>query len=450
MKKALLISSLLFGVATSAFAVTSNSVEIDIKELEYNRPNRGIGFAGDLKFTKVNMFRDGMVLALDNKDSHFDSQIFVRPTFIGIKSPVLQLGFSLENEILASIERATLDKSRVVINDRYFIFSADEFNYKDDSTTLTLNDFRFFCSSHESYQAGSIEGIIAGCLTDSNVNAKKEGGTSSATVVYKSGPDETSKGMKLEGNVKSMEVSSNNIKAKLEKAKIEVDGYKISSKEVAVSCAKDPDKLELDTEKLEKDCLSEISIGIPELHVVDSKEGTEFDLSIQKLDIKNEEIDFESRWTAMSDEKSRTHLLNLDLDCGLAEDIEVFDLQSVIGECLTKGSIDVSHIITEEIKRGTPTVRLNSKDATVTGLKLRMKGHKLVLDAKVFALFKLMTIHMEADVAHDKRAGLLELNLTKVKLPLGIRSPKMMLKLIKKYMVSETVKVSNNRIYIQF
>ncbi len=471
MKKALLISSLLFAVSTKAATAPSNSIEIDIKDMKYKKPNRGVGFAGELKFTKVNMYRDGMVLALDNKGEIFNSQIFVRPTFIGFKSPYTSVGFAMEEGGLSDIDSGGLKNSRIVINDRYFSFSGEEFTYKDKTTDLLLKGFRYYCSSHDKYEAGSTEGIIAGCLTDSTLNAAKEGGVSGAKIIYNE-TGENADEIQFQGDVKQVKVASQRIHASLTKIDLKAGDMKIIAGGAEVNCGKDEENLEINTDKLLKDCINDVAVKVPKLNMSDEKEGTSFELDVDNLVIKEERLKFNSNMTTLTDEEGRTGLLNLNVDCHMHEEADIFDVQTIVGECLKSGSINISNIVDQEYKKKKSRKRsfkrrrdfqdmfdksmtkkldaIDEDDASVRNIVINMQNHKIALEARVKVLFKFFTVRMEADIEHNKDAGELVLTMTKAKLPLGIKSKKLMLFFIKKFMVSETVQVHNKKIYIKF
>jgi len=474
MKKFILVSSLLMGVSASVNAAPSNSIEIDIKEMKYQKPNRGVGFAGDLKFTKVNMFRDGMVLALDNKGEIFNSQIFVRPTFIGFKSPYTSVGFAMEEGAMADIESASLKDSRVVINDKYFSFAGELFKYKDKTTDLELSGFRYFCSSHEKYEAGSVDGIIAGCLTDSALNAKVEGGLSGAKIVYNASPETPEdEEIRFQGDIKSVKVLSESITAQLSKVEVKAGDMTVTTGATNVTCGKDGENLEIDADKIQKDCLNNVSLNVPSLIMKDEKEGSTFELDVEKLVIKEERLNFHSNQTAISDEEGRTGLLGLDVDCHIGEDTDVFDVQSIVGDCLKSGKIFVGDLVDQENKKKKKSRKrkfgrrkaftdifdessnknlgnIDEDDASVRNIKITIENNKVWLSAKVKVLFKFFTVRMEADIEHNRAGEELVVKLTKAKLPLGIKSKKLMLFFIKKFMVSETIEVHGKNIHIKF
>ena len=116
MKKIILLSSLL--LASQVYAENKLSVDLTIDNLKFQRPVKGVGKAGILVFKTANVNNNGIVLNLNNVNNFFDSQIFIRPTFLGFTTQFGNYGFTLEeNSIFNAINLIELQNSKLILDD---------------------------------------------------------------------------------------------------------------------------------------------------------------------------------------------------------------------------------------------------------------------------------------------------------------------------------------------
>lgn len=108
----------LFMISFNTFADSKITVDVSIDKFNFVKPQRGVGKAGDLVFKYANIVNQGIILNVNNTNNFFDSQIFIRPTFLGFTTQFGNYGFNLEEKnIFSDLNKTQLSNAKLILDD---------------------------------------------------------------------------------------------------------------------------------------------------------------------------------------------------------------------------------------------------------------------------------------------------------------------------------------------
>ena len=141
LKKLLII---IYGfLSLSAIANTKLSIDLSIDKLNFQKPQKGVGKAGNLIFKSANVNNSGVVLNINNVNNYFDSEIFVRPTFLGFTTQFGNFGFPLEaNSVINKLNKTELQNSKLIFDDNQLNLSGEYFSFFNIDSNVKLKKFR--------------------------------------------------------------------------------------------------------------------------------------------------------------------------------------------------------------------------------------------------------------------------------------------------------------------
>jgi hypothetical protein len=458
---ALLLPQLLHADPDIGPKLFKNSLDMTITHMDYKRPESGVGFAGKAVFSKMVMFKDDMTMSLDNSESIFDSQIFIRKNFVGFKGGFTNIGFSLdEDHTLGMIKNGSINESRLNMNAKRIHMSANMMKIQLNHVHLGLDRFRLYCKKHLDYSDISSEAFIAACFNNATLNALKEGEASPAKVkFYKQGTLEEK--VLIDTKLNSLEVVDDQILIKGGISQIDIIGlYLINTGKYSLQCNKKREILEFSSEELIANCQSGVNIDTDQMNISNRVSGTSFIINPKTIQIRDEQLTLVTPRLEVIDRQERTILHNMRMNCFKSRETDPLELDNVISECLSYSKITVDKIDTSGSNKSTElaeidgqdtyellesagfgTKRKGSSSAKVKNLILSVENSRLRLSAKVHFLFKHFKVKLEAKLQYEKEDDVIQLELTKAKLPFGISSKKILLFLIKKFMVSENLTI---------
>ncbi|MBT3236070.1 MAG: hypothetical protein HN353_08980 [Bdellovibrionales bacterium] len=445
----------------------NNALDMTISQIDFKRPDSGVGFAGKAAISKLLMFKDDMTMSLDNKENIFDSQIFIRKNFVGFKGRYTNIGFSLaEGHTLDMIRNGDATDSRVNMNAKRIHISAKHMNIQLNHIHLGLEKFRLYCKKHLDYPDISSESFVAACLNSSTLNAKNEGEISPVRIkFYNQGTSDEK--VVIDTKLDSLEVVDNNISLKGADSKIDIiDNYLIQTGKFKLNCDKKGEILEFNSAELISKCQSGVDIVTNQLNVENRISGTSFVINPETIQIREAQFTLNAPRLEIVDPKEKTVLHNLQMSCFKDKETDALELDNVIDECLTSANINIERIDTagnnkiNELHNGSgPSLRdlletagfdtnKGTSKAKVKDLAASVSNSKLKLAARVHFLFKHFKLRVEGDLEYNREQDLLKLVPTKVKLPFGISSKKILLFFVRKFMVSESVTVVDDVVHI--
>ena len=244
MKKLFLVLSLV--VSSNVMAKNNLSAEVVIDDLQFQKPDQGVGSAGSLVFKSAKVNNSGMAININNVNKIFDSKIFMRPTFLGFTTQFGDFGLTLEeNNPLTSVQSMQIHNSNLILDDNQLNLSGEHFKFINTDADVQLKNFRLYCqniiSESQDEEGAPPSNIITNCLNYLTLN-----GTSTPENVFSDleyiGVDiKTGDKMSVQAKVKSFDIRKNSLAMNLTAPKtVSNDSYTISADSINMSCAKDP------------------------------------------------------------------------------------------------------------------------------------------------------------------------------------------------------------------
>ena len=429
-------------LSVSAIAESKISVDVGIDKLTYVKPPKGVGKAGILIFKNANVTNNGIVLNVNNVNNYFDSEIFVRPTFLGFTTQFGNYGFAIdEKSIINSLNQTELQNSKLVLDDDQLNLSGEYFSFINPGLSVKVKNFRLYCQSMAS--SGMVDApsndMMKNCFNFLTLNGSYTQNNQAAFLEYE-GFDKGDK-MLAQVNVRSFDLRKNQINANLLSVKtVSNDSYIISANELNASCAKDEDLQSLDFEKIKKACFNQLKVAPVKISLVDQKQKSNFNLDIKDLTIKDKMAYFALNSGALSDTTSTTSINNLLLNCKKSEDTDLLDLTQVLQDCLTYGRVSIANVGSSKPD--------DKKDSAIKNIIISSTNGAAVIQAVVKFLGISAKVAIYGNIVLNEAQRKLIITVTDTKLPLGINSVKLVMYFLKKTIVSKDVQIQNNVITV--
>lgn len=426
-------------------ADTKLSVDVSIDKLTFQKPPKGVGKAGVLIFKTANVNNNGIVLNINNVNSYFDSQIFVRPTFLGFTTQFGNYGFALEaDSVINALNQTELQNSKLVLDDNQLNLSGEYFSFINPDSSVKLKTFRLYCQSainngsSESMDAPSND-MMANCFNFLTLNGSYAPNNEAASLEYEG----IAKGEKsfLQAQIRSFDLRKNQINANLISARaVSNDSYFINATEVNLNCAKDEDLKSLDFDKIKKACLNKLKIAPLKASLIDKLAKSTFNLDIKDITVKDKIVYFALNNGALSDATSTTYIDNLLLNCRKELDTDLLDLTQTLRDCVSYGRVSIA-----EVKSTKP----DQKDSAIKNIAVSSANGDLIVqaEAKFLGIKAKVSIYGKVALAEAKKQ--LIITVTDTKLPLGLNSVKLLMYFLKKNLISKDIFIQNNVITIQ-
>lgn len=444
MKKLFLVCSLI--VSSSVMAKTNLSAEVSVEDLQFQKPNQGIGAAGVLIFKSAKVDSGGMTVNLSNVNKIFDSQIFVRPTFLGFTTQFGDFGLTLEeNNALSSVQSMKLQKSNLLLDDNQMNLSGELFKFVNTDTDLQLKNFRLYCQSAvlEALDDGELPplDIISRCLNYLTLNGTSVPDNVYSDLEYKGIDLKTNDKMNVQAKVKTFDIRSNSIAMNLSALKsVSNDSYTINSDNLVMSCAKDSELKSFDINKMALDCSNQLKVSPAKVVIADQKAKSNFNLDIKDVSIKDKKANFNLNSGTLSDPASTTYITAMALICQKEMETNILELNQVLKDCLSYSRISIA-----EVKSTKPS---GGQASSVKKIAVSSNSNKMVIQADVNILGFMNRVSLSANATLNETKKQLILNVTDAKLPLGMTSVKMLMYFLKQTIISKGVTYENNNIII--
>lgn len=448
MKNFILLTMAFLSVTT--FAETKISVDLSIDKLQFQKPPKGVGRAGTMVFKTANVNNNGIVLNINNVNNYFDSQIFIRPTFLGFTTQFGNYGFALEQDsIFNSIVNTELTNSKLLFDDVQLNLSGEAMNFMNSDTSLKLQKFRVYCQSSapvEPETPGAVTtpstDMVKSCLSFMTLNGNYVPGNESAALEYEGLDAKTGDKTFVKTLVRSVDLRKTEINASLLATKtVSNDSYFINASNVELNCAKDEDLSAPDFDKIKSACLNRMKLGPLKANIVDKVAKSTFNLDVKDITVKDKILYFTLNSGALSDATSTTSLFNVLLNCKKEKDTDLLELTDVLSDCTAYSRISIG-----EIRNSKPD---DKKDSSIKNIAINANNNALVTTAEVKFLGVTARVSIYGNVTLDKAKKQLFITVTDTKLPLGINSVKLLMYFLKKNLISKDIAINNNVITIQ-
>lgn len=417
-------------------AETKLSADLIIDDLQFERPVKGVGRAGTLIFKSANINNNGIILNLTNVNKIFDSQIFLRPTFLGFTTQFGNYGFTLEeSSTLAAIKTIQLQNSNFILDDNQLNLSGEHLKFVNTDTNLLLKKFRLYCQSSVNND------LVTSCLNYLTLNGTNTAENVYAAIDYKGVNLVTGDKTELLAKVKTVDIRKTNLSISMNGLKsVSNDSYIINADTVNLKCAKDPSLTTFDTTKITKDCLNNLKIAPLKASLVDNEAKSTFNLDVKDIAVEKKIVYFALNSGTLSDPVSTTFINDLLLNCRKETDTDLLELNQVINDCVTYARINIG-----EVKSTKPD---DNKGSSIKKIAVNSDSGKMLIQADVKIVGFTSRVSIYANAGFNQATGKLTLTVTDTKLPLGFTSVKLLMYFLKKNLISKDVTYQNNNIII--
>ncbi|MGZ3808258.1 MAG: hypothetical protein ACXVCE_09235 [Bacteriovorax sp.] len=431
----------------NTFSETKLSVDMTIDKLQFQRPPKGVGLAGVLSFKNANVNNNGIVLNINNVNNYFDSQIFVRPTFLGFTTQFGNYGFALEDgSLINSINLTEIHNSKLILDDNQLNLAGESFNFINPDASVKLHNFRLYCqspvlsTSAEKESPAPAEDMMKNCFSFLTLNGSSVPGNEFASLEYE-GTDKVSGDKSfIQTKVRSFDLRKNQINANLTNFKsASNDSYFINASEVNLNCAKDEDLKEFDAEKMKKACLNQLKLAPLKANLIDKAAKSTFNLDIKDVTVKDKIVYFTLNSGALSDTQSTTTINNLLLNCKKETDTDLLNLTQVLRDCTSFARLSIG-----EVKSTKP----DKKDSSIKNIAINSNNNSLIIQADTKFLGLTSRVSIYGNVTLNEAKKQLTITVTDTKLPLGLNSVKLLMYFLKNNLISKDISILNNIITI--
>jgi hypothetical protein len=446
----LLIVSLSCAFSSNLFAENKLSLDLTLDHLQFQKPLKGVGRAGLMNFKYANITNNGIVLNINNENSFFNSQIFLRPTFLGFTTQFGNYGLTIEDETMFNlVDSLELKNSKLILDDNQLNLAGEYFKFINPDMDLLLNNFRLYCQSPivmsevtPSTTPPPAADMIKICSTYMTLNGTYNAVNNGPALLFYKGKDKlTGDKTDIQAKVKNIDIRASQIFLNFNSIKtISNDSYIINANDLNIVCAKDPDATKMKQDKITKDCLNSIKIKPLKASLIDNKTKTNFNLDIKDITIKDKIVYLTMNSASLADPKSTTHLSGLILNCKKELDTDLMDVMSVIRDCVSYGRASISEVkSTKADEDKSSSVKKIAVSSTANIMSLQA-------DIKLFGLTTRVSIHGNLNLNESKKQVIL--SVTDTRLPLGFTSVKVLMYFLKKNFISKDIAYVNNNIII--
>lgn len=427
-----------------SFAETKLSADLTIDSLRFQRPVKGVGKAGTLIFKSANVNNNGIILNINNVNNFFDSQIFIRPTFLGFTTQFGNYGFTLEaGSLLGTINTLELTNSKLILDETQLNLAGEHVTYVDAENSINMKNFRLYCQTPvlEGTPGGSSNDIMENCASYLTLNGSYALANDTAILEYKGLNTLTGDKTTLKSNVKSFDIRKDKLSFKLDQTETVSNGtYIIKASQVVADCAKDPALKELNIEKLQKDCLNKIKVAPMKANLIDNEAKSKFDLDIKDITVQDKIVYLSLNNGALSDPASTTFINDMLLNCKKETDTDLLELNQVLKDCTTYARISIG-----EIKTTKPD---DKKGSSIKKIAISSSAGDLIVQADVKILGFNSRVSIYGLVNFNETKNELVITVTDTKLPLGFTSVSMLMYFLKRSLISKDIKYNKNVITI--
>lgn len=443
--KTLLFTLLISLSPVALMAESKLSVDLSVDNLQFQKPPKGVGRAGILNFKSANVNNNGIILNINNVNNFFNSQIFIRPTFLGFTTQFGNYGFALEeSSLFNSIDTIELANSKLILDDNQINLAGEYLKFVNPDLDIKLNQFRLYCQSPINTAVTETPpptDMVKICTSYLTLNGTYKNDTDNALLVYRGVNKLTGDKTDVEAKVKSIDIRKDQLQVNLVSVKsISNDSYVISATDVNLKCAKDPALTEVNTDKITKDCLNSLKLSPLKLNLADKKTKTNFNIDLKDITVKDKIIYATLNSASLSDPKSTTFLSGILLNCKKETDTDLMEITQVLRDCISYGRVSINEVKSTKSDEG--------KASYIKKIALSSASSALIVQADIKFLGFTSRVSIHGNLSLDETKKQVTLNVTDTRLPLGLTSVKLLMYFLKKNFISKDIAYVNNNIII--
>lgn len=435
-----------------AFAESKLAVDMNFTKVSYEKPAQGVGKAGTMVFKTASLVNNGIVFNINNINNLFDSQLFVRPTFLGFTTQFGNFGVTIEEtSILNTVKKTEIENAKFILDDNQLNFAGKMFTFVDQESSAKLLNFRLYCQKAlklEETQPAATPDIVKSCLNFMTLNASVEDNKGVVDLEYETVNKANPKAVtKFAAKVKTLDVRPSSLAGSLPafKSVSTEDGntYSINASNLAFSCAKDPELEKIDSDKMIKTCLNRVQTQPFTAVLEDSKEKTAFDLNFSHIAVAEKVLTTKINSVSLKDlvTGSTTNVSDVNLKCRKEKESDLLVVTDILRDCVSSGQVSIGKVYSVTAgKAADPT----------NNISMSVQGGAIVIqaDVKVLGITGRVTINGKASI--DEKNKIIYLTVISTKLPfIGISWNKLVMNQLKKDLVSKDISISENTITIK-
>lgn len=476
MRKVLLL------ILFSAIAQASNFIEVKVHDLNIEDQLDPNGYMGKLSYNSALISTQTLSFNLQDRNKRkTETDVYFLNKQLKLDNGMLTAQFDMsDNDFFGPLQLLKLNSAESVIAPNFFNISGGHFEMLRDGIELHANNFFVFCTVNDpEYDMASGSGIVKGCLTELVVTPKSN--EEPVDYVFSKKLDINST-MTIKGDIGKLNLKESRLLSMTSPISfINYKQYEVEATDIDLSCEKDVNSHELETDTLISKCENTVKVNIPRILVKNSVDKTNFYFDIDKLDVQNERIIFDSNVFQFLDTLKSVTVKDLVVDCKKDESSNLFDIPSMMNECLVDSKITINKLKTtedgkkprynrygrqvsrqvtstrykdSELNNYEPLSNLSLDKSDLSGIDITIKNGKAKIKAlayKNILIKKNFEIDMTANVTFNKENSQMVLDVEDVVVPFGILKIKwvwLIEQIIKKAVVGSVVKYDAGKFFI--
>ncbi len=355
-----LTAILLFSTALWAQEKSSNFMEVDLKLFEYNKLKNGQ--KGRVEAREARLSRADLTFNFQNKDKIFDSRVYSDNDSITFKSDFMNFDFRLkEKSDFFAIQDLNIYETLAIINPRFFSAEGEMFHLGYDDLSLKVNNYLTYCTMNDpDFDMATAVGIENGCMNQLSLypSENHQHIPFAMTLLYDDGDK-----MDLKAKIQALNLTNaKNLEILATESLINLMGFVVKTQDLSINCLKDSNDFTFNPDKVLKDCENTAEVNTDRIVIINDEDKTRFFIKPRHLKIESGNVSFDSEAVQFVDEEKNVTIYDLKLDCVKSDVATVYDLHSLIGECVRSGKVNIGKIFDKKDR-----LLFDSYDKVLTG-----------------------------------------------------------------------------------
>lgn len=251
---------------------SKSKVDIIVDSLDFVRPETGAGKSGTFKFKKFHFVSPNSSVFLENQNNIFDSVVYIKDKFIGVKGPSARFSYNLaqvDAEYLHTFSWVKLRSTRLLMEEEQISLSGEYYQIRKPKTILALENFTWDCDRHPDYLENNSNGFLAGCLNLAGIKPIEDSRGISVSYQFIE-ENKTQNEIAFNSNITEVLMGQDSFKGHSNTSELIFDnGVKLISSDMTVECEKQRDLIEITSETVVTPCLTNLEMNSDLFAIVD-------------------------------------------------------------------------------------------------------------------------------------------------------------------------------------
>lgn len=362
-------------------------------------------------------------------------------------------------------------KSIGFINEEDIHVSTNGYIYKNVDTIFEIRKTDMTCQKVGDFSTIEADNYLRSCYNHNEFRPSV--GNETSSLFFKVDDPKMKGPTKDKGDVLTIKTNYRNIKVTDDKLKLDgkVGSLNLDDEFIAkiydysLTCSKQANILELDMDKILKDCKKNMFLNPEEVLIDDKPEDISMYLNVREAQTTGDRLNLNLQSLQMVDPEENLTLFDVKIDCLMEEESDLFEKRDVLRDCTKESNISIKKIISienEDIESDlieihnnletshiNPSQFVSSEKHSVKDVQITIKDNNAYLKAKVRFLGMDLKVELGGKTSFNWDKNRILIDVKKTKLPLGIKSKTVLLYLMKHFAVNETVTIKKGKISIQ-